>query len=100
MFIDNSSSELCSSFVSLKKLDKVNKPIEEEEHIYLKKVDNYFKSKASRIPKRFRLLEKYKIISNKDSKYNKDNYNFCNKDIYKNHWKNRKKLILNKDKNS
>lgn len=61
MFVNNSTSKtnLCSTFVSLKKLEKVNKPTEEEAPVYLKKTVNYFKTKP-KIPKRFRLLEKYK----------------------------------------
>ena len=70
MFVNNSTSNLCSTFVSLKKLEKVNKPTEEEPPVYLKKVDNYFKTKSHKIPKRFRLLEKYK------NKVNKNDFTF------------------------
>ena len=60
MFINNTSSNLCSTFVSLKKLEKVNNPTEKEAPVYLKKAVNYFKTKPSKIPTRFRLLKKYK----------------------------------------
>ena len=63
MFINNSSSKsnLCSSFVPFKKLEKVNKPFEEEESLYLKKADKYF-TVVPKIPKKYRMLSKYKII--------------------------------------
>lgn len=77
MFVSNTSSNLCSSFVSLK-----NNNIEEQ-RLNLHKKYKYFGSKFN---KRYKLLENY--IS----------YNFSKKNLKSSYKNFKKKLILNKDK--